>query len=805
MKTIHLLCNAHLDPVWLWRREEGIAETISTFRVAADFCEKYDDFVFNHNESVLYEWIEENEPQLFERIKELVKKGKWHIMGGWYLQPDCVMTSGESLIRQIETGNQYFEEKFGIKPTTAINFDPFGHTRGLVQILKKHDYDSYLFMRPEKIHPENNFIWKGFDGSEVTGHCMTGLYSSLKGKINDSFEITMKEAYGNTNLMLWGIGNHGGGPSEIDLRYIEKYRKEHPEMKIIHSWCENYFSQINPSDLKVFEKSLVPSMVGCYTTMTRIKKLHRILESDINLCEKMIAASGISYDENEFLKAQKALMFCEFHDILPGTVIKEGEEDSIRLMEYGREIVSKINSKAFFKLCSGQKKAKSEEIPILVFNPHPYYVAKDIEAEFMLENKNLNDGEVTFVKVKNENGKYLPSQNEKESCTLNLDWRKKVVFRATLKPMSINRFDCELVVKKIPIWNVEECEQNETHYVIETEKLTVHINRKTGLIDKYAVNGIDYLKNESSKIEVFKDDEDPWAMMVDRFNNKIGEFEAMNKTEVNKFNGYEDSQLENVRVIENGEVRCKIQASFKYDSSYAIVTYTIPKNDTYIDIKLKMLSNNVNVMYKLSFDSMFENPGFKGQTAFGTDELFKNGKEVVYHNWCGLFENEKSFCVLNRQTYGGSAKDGKLSISVLRTPVYADHPIEERPYSPHDRYNEHIDMGEREFEYRLTTDKKALDKEANVYNQPDYILSFFPSGFGEKPDTEIKLENENIILSCYKKLSENEYLLRLFNSSDELQTDKVKIRENEFDVSLKAFEYDNFIYNGQSLEKYRKK
>ena len=94
MKRLHLVCNAHIDPLWLWELEEGISAALSTFRVAADFCEFYDGYVFNHNEAMLYEWVEEYEPELFERIQRLVKEGKWHIMGGWYLQPDCNMPSG---------------------------------------------------------------------------------------------------------------------------------------------------------------------------------------------------------------------------------------------------------------------------------------------------------------------------------------------------------------------------------------------------------------------------------------------------------------------------------------------------------------------------------------------------------------------------------------------------------------------------------------------------------------------------------------------------------------------------------------
>ena len=113
MKNLHLVCNAHLDPVWLWELEEGLAETLSTFRVAADFCENYDGFVFNHNESLLYKWVEEYDYELFTRIQRLVKEGKWHIMGGWYLQPDCNMPSGESFVRQILSGKKYFMAKLG--------------------------------------------------------------------------------------------------------------------------------------------------------------------------------------------------------------------------------------------------------------------------------------------------------------------------------------------------------------------------------------------------------------------------------------------------------------------------------------------------------------------------------------------------------------------------------------------------------------------------------------------------------------------------------------------------------------------
>ncbi|MCK5650188.1 MAG: alpha-mannosidase, partial [Gemmatimonadetes bacterium] len=162
--TVHLLCNSHLDPVWLWEWPEGAGEALALARTVCDLCEEFDSFVFNRNEVQFYEWIEEYDPALFERIGRLVGSGQWHVMGGWYLQPDCNLPSGESFVRQILTGKRYFRDKFGVEPTTGANLDSFGHSRGLVQILAKSGYDSYLFCRPkldEAPLPAAEFTWVG--------------------------------------------------------------------------------------------------------------------------------------------------------------------------------------------------------------------------------------------------------------------------------------------------------------------------------------------------------------------------------------------------------------------------------------------------------------------------------------------------------------------------------------------------------------------------------------------------------------------------------------------------------------------
>ena len=249
-KRIHLICNAHLDPIWLWEWQEGAAEVISTFRTAARLCEHNETFIFNHNEVTLYKWIQEYDPSLFKRIQKLVKKGTWHIMGGWYLQPDCNMPSGESFVRQILLGRAYFKKYFRVEPKTAINFDPFGHTRGLVQILAKSGYDSYLFGRPtvndSAFHLAcDEFIWKGFDGSQVLAHRFEFPYNSKLGKAKEKIEKwIMDHPEKENSALLWGVGNHGGGPSKLDLKNVNELIQKTENYAIAHSTPEAYFKDL---------------------------------------------------------------------------------------------------------------------------------------------------------------------------------------------------------------------------------------------------------------------------------------------------------------------------------------------------------------------------------------------------------------------------------------------------------------------------------------------------------------------------------------------------------------------------------
>ncbi|MFA6948928.1 MAG: alpha-mannosidase, partial [Eubacteriales bacterium] len=554
MKRIHLISNAHLDPVWQWEWEEGAAAAVSTFRCAADFCEEFGDYVFCHNEALLYSWVEEYEPTLFERIKRLVSEGKWHIMGGWHLQPDCNMLSGESFVRQIQSGREYFKAKFNAVPTTAINFDPFGHTRGLVQMLAKSGYDSYMFCRPDNGScplPADTFTWVGYDGSSVIGRRVGEGYGSGLGHAVDKIKSVIdRDKDEDFTVCLWGVGDHGGGASREDLRAIDTLKAEMSErgVEVIHSTPEAYFAEVKAKGgLPTHENDLNAWAVGCYTSQIRIKQKHRLLENTLYSVERMCVHAerecGIKYPSEELKSAQYDLMTAEFHDSLPGSSIQPVEDMALRQLDHGLEILSRVRARMFFALAQGQRAASEGEIPILVYNPHPYPVEGDFECEFMLWDQNWKDEFSNPVVY--HNGAAIPSQSEKENSNLPLDWRKRVVFHAVLEPMQMNRFDCK--IETLPKKPVPIMPSDTNAFVFDGAGLHAEISRATGLIGKLTYNGRKLLADGAFALEVMADNTDPWGMTVSGWTEKIGEFTLLSTEESTKFSNV-DSPLPPVRI-----------------------------------------------------------------------------------------------------------------------------------------------------------------------------------------------------------------------------------------------------------------
>ena len=814
MKKLFLVCNAHLDPVWLWPWQEGATAAVATFRSAANFCEQYDGFVFCHNEALLYEWVEEYDPALFERIKKLVAAGKWHIIGGWYLQPDCNIPAGETIIRQIIAGQRYFKERFGVGPKVAINFDTFGHSRGLVQILKQCGYMGYMYMRPEANRqdlPGSNFYWEGFDGSCILAHRLNGIYSANMGKAVERInELVNKQSKDDIDVFCWGVGNHGGGPSRVDFEGLNKWMAEHPELKPEHSTPEAFFEALDADrkDYPVVDYDLRPVFVGCYTSQAKVKQLHRQMENRLYTTEKMVStavAQGLmEYPTEKIKEAQRELLFSEFHDILPGTTIEEGEAGSVMNLQHGLDILSKLEMRAAMALLAGQPKALPEQTPVFIFNPHPYPVTGDFTFEIMPSDQNWLDDKRNTVTVRYK-GEVIPSQEEKPSVNMNLDWRKRITVHATLEPSCMNRFDCAFSLE--PITSKSEVKFPEGSFVFDNGQMKVTINTETGLVDSYIVNGVEYLKPGAFLPTVCADDSDPWHMLAMDYGEKVGAFKPAGKKTVRRYSDSRDIVASAVRVVEDGPIRTVVEAELEWNHSKLVQSYILPKEGTSLEIDQYIAWNESDVILKWEIPTLVDGT-YIGQGIFGRGELPMDGTECVSQKWCGLLGKEKALTVANNGIYGSHCVDGTMYLSLMRAPAYANHPIDTRKLVHEERFIPRVDQGVHKLRFVICggsqEERRAkVDFEAQVLNEPPFIFEAFPSGDGKLPKQSVIISDPSVQLSAmYYDEEKKGYILRFWNALGQGNQVKVKLPlwNLETEITLGAFRFATYLVKDGKLE-----
>ncbi len=331
--------HAHIDVAWLWPIRESKRKAVRTFASQIELIKRYPGYVFGASQACLYAFVEERAPELFKAIQDAVKAGQWEIQGGTWVEPDCNVPCGESLVRQFLVGKHYFKEKFGVVPKGLWLPDVFGYNGNLPQIIKKSGCDWFLTQKlswnPFNKMPHNSFRWRGIDGSEIVAHFPPendyNAFATPRQLVPASDRYP-DAAEAPRFLSLFGLGDGGGGPSECHIERLNRMKNLEGLPKVTPGPAQNFFNALlkDAPHLHTWEGELYfETHRGTYTNQARTKKLNCTLEHLLQNTETLWACNDLkAYPKAELDALWKTLLTHQFHDILPGSCIREQYEST---------------------------------------------------------------------------------------------------------------------------------------------------------------------------------------------------------------------------------------------------------------------------------------------------------------------------------------------------------------------------------------------------------------------------------------------------------------------------------------------
>jgi alpha-mannosidase len=370
-KVLHMIGNAHLDPVWLWRWPEGYEAARATFESALDRMDEEPEFIFTSSQAAVYQWVERGDPALFARIKARVHEGRWRIVGGWWMQTDCNIPSGESFVRQGLYAQRFFQQKLGVMAEVGYNVDSFGHNLMLPQILKKSGMDSYVFMRPGTHEnpniPGRLFWWESPDGTRVLTYQIPGAYCNWGEGMEKQLRDTAAETEKYPEMMQFY------GPTKDNLARIKRMREDESLPELRYSAPDIFFKAIldGDTDYPVWRDDLQHHASGCYAAHSGIKKDNRAIEHRLASAEMLSAfasvVGGLTYPKADLTRAWEGVLFNQFHDILAGSSIIEAYDDARNLHGMAFQIADEAITFASGTITSTLDTSGDGE-PVVVFN-----------------------------------------------------------------------------------------------------------------------------------------------------------------------------------------------------------------------------------------------------------------------------------------------------------------------------------------------------------------------------------------------------------------------------------------------------
>ncbi len=791
---VHLICNAHLDPVWQWQWEEGCAEALATFRTAAEILRKHDKLIFNHNESLLYQWVLEYDPPLFAEIQELVRQGRWAISGGWYLQPDVNMPAIESIIRHIAEGRRFFRRHFQVFPRVAYNLDSFGHSGGLPQVLRHAGFRMYIHMRPQAHElplPSDLYRWRGVDGSEIIGlRIPVGLYhterDNIEERLTEGIELALE--LGRDVPVFWGLGDHGGGATLEDLEKIDAFCKKEKRVEIIHSTPDRLYQSLQQASqtAPIVDGDLQRSFTGCYTSLARVKRAAQESLARLVQTEALRAVSwwmcDQEYPAQELEDAWRDHLFNDFHDILPGSCIEPAERDALAI--YGRVVETTRRLRLGAAIALGKGRFPDSTLPVAVINTNPSSHPLPIEVECMLDYRPYWSG-VWHLRVLDAEGRELPSQEEQPEALLPFNgWRRKVCFQSQLPALGMARFRLHVVA-------------GERKMVTAKPALSFRIDPQDGLVRSLdAGSGRECLAGSLFQPIVVDDEGDSWGTDRWSYRKICGHFQPVSGS---------------YRMIEQGPVRNIAESVFSFNCSRIIIHTIAYVAWPVLEYRMRVFWGEERKRLKLSIPTVFHAPHVLCEVPGGAIYRAANRQEHVHGRWLmvqgTLKGKEMALAVANNGQHGFDFADGEVRLSVLRSAAYCHEKGFVIGDSPTRKY---MDQGIHDVRLLVTVGemepvRRSIPALADWLGAPPVAYAHLPvraekeffsvnaaSGQASEARLEVfSLQPDNIrLLACKRSYSRKNLVLRLQEGSGMRTFANIEFRQPKTRVELDFRPYE---------------
>lgn len=658
--------HAHIDFQWLWTWGETVNICRDTFNQALKFMDEYPDFCFTQSMAGLYKATEENFPELFRKIKKYVKDGRWEIVGGNWTEGDTNLVDSESRVRQYLYGQLYFKKKFGKLCTVGWEPDTFGHSYTMPQVLIKSGLKYYYFTRSgPDLFPEALFYWQGLDGSKILTYCGSKIvggdyFGDVSIENLSACAITQSEYGLPAAMAVYGVGNHGGGPTRESIKLV-KYIKGRPYLPDVEfSTAEQYFNLVETVpdlNLPIWNNEMNPVFPGCYTARAEVKKITRNSEIKAVTTEKVATFATLfnyRYPTEELRALWEDICWGHHHDTIGGTTIASSFE--LNKQKFNNLCVKTDSIKdSAISLIISRIRTRQDGIPILVLNMLGW--ERDDYIELEIESDKI-DMEKSIVVVDSQNQQYICDIIQKKNEKTRIGFIARGIPSLGFKTFYIKQFTGKELDRDIRVLD--------NGFTIENKFYRIIFDPETGCItsifDKQTQKELIEHGRKANLYQLLFEKPHPMSAW------EIGSIDKI----------IDLCEMENFQIVESNAVKVTVEITRKYNESFFKQKITIYSGIDRIDFPCsvdwqeKGTDTTDAPMLKVAFPLTISSSKATYDIPFGHIERSTGISEFPGIKWIDYSTTEYGVSLLNNCKYGHDVVGNVMRLTLLRSSYWPD-------------------------------------------------------------------------------------------------------------------------------------